>query len=229
MGSLAAGGIVDVGMSGKCWQRRVLVEIIVVVVIPSLFLAHAAAHALVVFRQIVEPRIALVQPLQRDGTASGPAVPLHRLLDNGDVAGRKVDQPGKALGLCRGLVRGALRLAGPEKLGQRIEGALPGLLEGNDLCERDEVLAPKLRGALAPGCAIAGGPAQNLRVNACENGHGLGKTVVFSLVIHDPFAHKGGVDKQRCEGNDGSGCLTAGTAAPANARPSGWPFRAVLR
>ena len=207
---LAAGGVVDVGVSGKCRQRRVFVEIVFAVVIPSLFLAHAAAHALVVFREIVEPRIALVQPLQRDGPASGPGVPLYRLLDNGDLAGRKIDQPGEALGLCRGLVRGALRLAGLEKLRQRVEGALPGLLEGNNLCKRDEVLAAKCRGTFAPGCVLAGGPAQNLRVNACENRHGLSKTMVFSLVIHNPFAHKGGIDKQRSQGNDSGGCLAAG-------------------
>ena len=126
---------------------------------PDLLLAQAAAHAMVMVRQIVEPCIELVQPLQGDRTPASPAVSLRRLLDDRNFVVTEVDQPGKALCFSGSFLGGALRLLRLDKRRQRIEGALPRLHKGDDLREGDDGVASERLGALPPGCSIAGGPA----------------------------------------------------------------------
>src|SRR4051794_1257165 len=83
--------------------EKSLKEIALLAVPAPRLLADGAERRAVQLRQIVEPGVALMEPLHRDGTAIGPAVPARvRLLSDLNLPRLGIDKPGQALGLpCR--------------------------------------------------------------------------------------------------------------------------------
>ena len=91
-------------------------------------LADGAQRQAVLRRQVIEPRILLMQPLHRHRSAVGPAVAaLRRLFGGGDLRVRRIEEPHQAFALARRLRGVRAGLSAAEERVQALQRALPRL------------------------------------------------------------------------------------------------------
>ena len=188
------GRVPDQGRDRACRIKEVA---LLAVPAPRL-LADGAERRAVLLRQVVEPGVALVEPLHRDGTAIGPAVLARvRLLSDLDLPRLGIDKPGQALGLPCRLPRGRLRRPGRQECIQALQSALPGLAQLDEPRERNAQIPAGLRKVGLVGSRRLRDLGQDLREDArdqrqlifqrLEAGREIGATLAREVRIHGVF------------------------------------------